>query len=64
VGPLGTGEVKRDYIPYRVIVPARVGDVPAAGRSFSSDMYANNAGNLIPRGQNNEKQIAVHKKYR
>ena len=48
LGPPGAGEVKRVYIPYRVIVPAKVEGLLVAGRSFSSDMYANNAGNLIP----------------
>ena len=48
MGPPGQTEVKRVYIPYRVIVPAKVEGLLAAGRSFSSDMYANNAANLIP----------------
>jgi hypothetical protein len=48
LGPPGAGEVKRVYIPYRVIVPAKIEGLLVAGRSFSSDMYANNAGNLIP----------------
>jgi hypothetical protein len=48
LGPPGDRLIKRVYIPYRVVVPAKVDGLLAAGRSFSSDMYANNAGNLIP----------------
>lgn len=48
LGPPGVAEVKRVYIPYRVVVPVKVEGLLVAGRSFSSDMYANNAANLIP----------------
>jgi hypothetical protein len=48
LGPPGQAEVKRVYIPYRVVVPKTVEGLLVAGRSFSSDMFANNAGNLIP----------------
>jgi hypothetical protein len=48
LGPPGEREVKRVYIPYRAIVPVKVDGLLVAGRSFSSDMYANNAANLIP----------------
>lgn len=48
LGPPGTGEVKRVSIPYRALVPAKIESLLVAGRSFSSDMYANNMANLIP----------------
>jgi hypothetical protein len=48
IGPPGTGEVKRVYLPYRCLVPARIEGLLVAGRSFGSDMGANNMANLIP----------------
>jgi hypothetical protein len=48
MGPPGVGDVKRVYIPYRALVPAEIEGLLVAGRSFASDMYANNAANLIP----------------
>ncbi len=36
------------YFPYRALVPAKVEGLLVAGRSFSSDMAANNMVNLIP----------------
>ena len=49
MGPPGTGgEVKHVYIPYRTLVPVKVEGLLVAGRSFSSDMAANNMANLIP----------------
>jgi hypothetical protein len=36
------------YIPYRVLVPAKVDGLLVAGRSFSSDLIANDSLNLIP----------------
>jgi hypothetical protein len=48
LGPPGAVEVKHVYIPYRAMVPVEVDGLLVAGRSFSSDMYANNAANLIP----------------
>jgi hypothetical protein len=36
------------YIPYRALVPVRTEGLLVAGRSFSSDMDANNMANLIP----------------
>ena len=49
MGPPGTGaEVKRVYIPYRTLVPAKIEGLLVAGRSFGSDMAANNMANLIP----------------
>jgi hypothetical protein len=35
-------------IPYRCLVPVKVDGLLVAGRSFSSDMAANNMLNLIP----------------
>ncbi len=46
--PGGSEEVKHVYIPYRTLVPAKVEGLLVAGRSFSSDYYANNMANLIP----------------
>jgi hypothetical protein len=49
-GP-GTGEVgdvKYIYIPYRALVPVKTEGLLVAGRSFSSDVMANNMANLIP----------------
>jgi len=48
LGPPGAGEPKHVYIPYRALVPLRTEGLLVAGRSFSSDMFANNAANLIP----------------
>jgi hypothetical protein len=48
LGPPGTSEVKRVYIPYKTLVPARIEGLLVAGRSFGSDMAANNMANLIP----------------
>jgi hypothetical protein len=48
LGPPGVTEVKRVYIPYRVLVPEKIEGLLAAGRSFSSDYHANNTANLIP----------------
>jgi FAD dependent oxidoreductase len=48
LGPPGTGEPKRVYIPYRSLVPAEMEGLLVAGRSFGSDMAANNMANLIP----------------
>ncbi|MFA5309060.1 MAG: FAD-dependent oxidoreductase [Dehalococcoidales bacterium] len=36
------------YIPYRALVPAKVEGLLIAGRSFSSDLIANDSMNLIP----------------
>jgi len=36
------------YIPYRSLVPRSIENLLAAGRCFSSDMFANDALNLIP----------------
>jgi hypothetical protein len=36
------------YFPYRALVPVKVEGLLVAGRSFSSDMAANNMINLIP----------------
>jgi hypothetical protein len=46
--PGGQEEVKHVYIPYRTLVPAKIEGLLVAGRSFSSDYYANNMANLIP----------------
>lgn len=48
LGPPGGGEIKRVYIPYRALVPQKIEGLLVAGRSFSSDMVANNMANLIP----------------
>ncbi len=48
LGPPGAGEVKRVYIPYRALVPAKIEGLLVAGRSFASDTHANNMANLIP----------------
>ncbi len=42
------GETSYAYIPYRCLVPVSVEGLLVAGRSFSSDMAANNMVNLIP----------------
>jgi hypothetical protein len=41
-------EVKHVYMPYRALLPVRTEGLLVAGRSFSSDMKANNMSNLIP----------------
>lgn len=47
--PEGTqSPVKHVYIPYRALVPEKVEGLLVAGRSFSSDYFANNMANLIP----------------
>jgi hypothetical protein len=46
--PGGSEEVKHVYIPYRALLPAKIEGLLVAGRSFSSDYYANNMANLIP----------------
>jgi hypothetical protein len=48
LGPPGTADVKRVYLPYRTLVPAKTEGLLVAGRSFGSDMAANNMANLIP----------------
>jgi hypothetical protein len=49
MGPPGEKEDARHvYVPYRALVPAKVEGLLVAGRSFSSDYYANNMANLIP----------------
>jgi hypothetical protein len=49
MGPPGEkGDTKHVYIPYRALVPAKVEGLMVAGRSFSSDYFANNMANLIP----------------
>jgi len=48
LGPPGQSEVKRVYIPYRALVPAKMDGLLVAGRSFSSDFASNNMANLIP----------------
>jgi len=48
LGPPGGGEVRHVYIPYRALVPVKTEGLLVAGRSFSSDMAANNMANLIP----------------
>lgn len=48
LGPPGGGDVKHVYIPYRVLVPAKIDNLLVAGRSFSSDFSSNNMANLIP----------------
>jgi hypothetical protein len=48
LGPPGDREVPHVYIPYRALVPVRTDGLLVAGRSFSSDMEANNMANLIP----------------
>jgi hypothetical protein len=48
LGPPGGQEVKYVYMPYRALVPIKVEGLLVAGRSFSSDMAANNMSNLIP----------------
>ena len=46
MGP--SGENPHVYIPYRCLVPIKTEGLLVAGRSFSSDMAANNMVNLIP----------------
>jgi len=49
LGPPGqTRQVKHVYIPFRVLVPAKIEGLLVAGRSFSSEEEANNMANLIP----------------
>ncbi len=48
LGPPGDREVPHVYIPYRALVPVKTEGLLVAGRSFSSDMEANNMANLIP----------------
>jgi len=49
MGPPGGKEApKHVYIPYRALVPAKIEGLLVAGRSFSSDYFANNMANLIP----------------
>jgi hypothetical protein len=48
LGPPGGQEVKYIYMPYRALVPVKMEGLLVAGRSFSSDMAANNMSNLIP----------------
>jgi hypothetical protein len=48
LGPPGDRDVPHVYIPYRALVPAKIEGLLVAGRSFSSDMEANNMANLIP----------------
>jgi hypothetical protein len=48
LGPPGTADVKRVYVPYRALVPVGIEGLLVAGRSFGSDMPANNMANLIP----------------
>ena len=47
LGPSGTAN-SHIHIPYRCLVPIKVEGLLVAGRSFSSDMEANNMVNLIP----------------
>jgi hypothetical protein len=48
LGPPGTAEIRRVYVPYRTLVPVKIEGLLVAGRSFGSDMAANNMANLIP----------------
>jgi len=48
LGPPGMTDVRRVYIPFRVLVPERIEGLLVAGRSFSSDFASNNMANLIP----------------
>ena len=48
LGPPGGQEVKHIYMPYRALLPIKIDGLLVAGRSFSSDMEANNMSNLIP----------------
>ena len=48
LGPPGGQEVKYVYMPYRALVPVKTEGLLVAGRSFSSDIHANNMSNLIP----------------
>jgi hypothetical protein len=48
LGPPGGQEVKHIYMPYRALLPTKIDGLLVAGRSFSSDMEANNMSNLIP----------------
>jgi hypothetical protein len=47
MGPQGGG-VPFVYFPYRALVPIKMEGLLVAGRSFSSDPFANNMANLIP----------------
>ncbi len=44
----GKEDVKYVYIPYRALGPTKIEGLLMAGRSFSSDYFANNMANLIP----------------
>jgi hypothetical protein len=50
MGPPGAAQEKVNhvYIPYRCLVPKKVDGLLVAGRSFSSDVQANDMANLIP----------------
>jgi hypothetical protein len=48
MGPPSETQIKHVYIPYRSLVPAKIEGLLVAGRSFSSDYFANNMANLIP----------------
>ncbi len=48
LGPPGDREVPHVYIPYRALVPVKTEGLLVAGRSFSSDIAANDMANLIP----------------
>ncbi len=48
MGPPGQQEPATTYFPYRALVPQKVDGFLTAGRSFSSDAFANNMINLIP----------------
>jgi hypothetical protein len=50
MGPPGAVQAKGNhvYIPYRCLVPKEVDGLLVAGRSFSSDVQANDMANLIP----------------
>jgi hypothetical protein len=48
LGPPENQEVKYVYMPYRALLPVKVEGLMVSGRSFSSDMEANNMSNLIP----------------
>lgn len=49
-GPPGgpPAETRHTYIPYRCLVPEKMDGLLVAGRSFSSDLAANDMTNLIP----------------
>jgi hypothetical protein len=48
MGPPSETQIKHVYIPYRSLIPAKIEGLLVAGRSFSSDYFANNMANLIP----------------